>query len=193
MIGFQTARCGVYIPLPCSIMGVKAVFAGTAAREMLGGYGHAVSGHALRTALNPGNDMGHDLADKCRVFAKGAVGALPAGVGHRVGHVHVALAQAAGVPFPAHRGGKLVHKVDAAALDCSGNAQRSRPCGQHAAGIVHAKDQLAVLIAGVGRSCHRDKMLALLTDSVGLVHPVGHVSGGGIGAQDHMAVEPLLQ
>ena len=163
-------------------MRVKAVFPRAAAREVLGGDCHAVGCHAFVAALDAGDDVAHDLADQLRVLTKGAVGTLPAGVGHRVCHIHIALAQTAGVPLSAHGGGKFVHKVNAVALDGGGNAQGTRPCGKHTAGIVHAKDQLAVFVAGVGRCCHGDKMLTLLADGVGFIHPVRHIGGGRVGA-----------
>ena len=174
-------------------MGVKTVLAGAAAGEVLGGHRNAVRRHTMVAALDAGDDVLHDLADERRVLAKGAVGALPAGIGDGVGHVHVALAQAAGVPFAADGLGKLVHNVNAVALDGGRNAQRAGIGGKDAARIVHAKHQLAVLVAGVGGRRHGDKVLALLTDGVGLVHPVGQIGGGGVGAQNDMAVEPLLQ
>ena len=192
MVGFQTAGGGVNVPLPRCIVGVKAVFTRTAAREMLGGYCHAVGGHALVAALDAGNNVGHNLADQRRILTKSTVGTLPARISHGVCHVHIALAQAAGVPLSAHSGGKFVNQINAIALDSGGNSQGARPGGHYTAGVVHAKDQFTVFVAGVGRRSHGDKMLALLTDSVGLIHPVRHIGGGGVCTQNHMAVEPIF-
>ena len=36
-------------------------------------------------------------------------------------------------------------------------------------------------------------MVTFLTDGVDLVDPVGQVGGGGVGTQDHMAVESIFQ
>ena len=44
-------------------MGVKAIFARAAAREVFGRYRNAILGHTMVTALNTGDNMGHNLAD----------------------------------------------------------------------------------------------------------------------------------
>ena len=105
-------------------MGIKAVLAGTAAGEVLHGHGNTLGGNAVAAALDAGDQVVEDLFDQCGVLAKGAEGALPTGIGDAVGHVHVALLQAAGVPLAADGVGKLVDDVDACgALDGSSNAQ----------------------------------------------------------------------
>ena len=193
VVGFQAAGGGVHVPLARSVMGVKAIFARAAAREVLGRYRNAILGHTMVAALNTGDNMGHNLADQGWILAKSTVGTLPARVGYSVCHVHIAFTQAAGVPFAADGIGKLVHKINFAALNGGGNAQGTGPGCQHAARIVHSEHQLAILVAGVGRRCHRDKVLALLTHCIRLVHPISQIGGGGVGTQDNMAVEPVFE
>ena len=192
MILLQGAGSGVDVPLACGIVGVKAVLAGTAAGEVLGGHGNAVGGDAVIAALDPGNDVLGDLADQCGIFAEGAVAALPAGVGHAVHHVHIALAQVAG--FPALTGSlcPLVGNFDAAALDGGCDAQGAGPGGEHAAGIVHAEDDLAVLVTGVGSGLDRHEALALFGNGLQLVQIVSQIIGLSVFTEDGMTGEPLL-
>ena len=194
MVFFQAAFGGVHVPLAGCVMRVKTVFTRAAAREMLGCYGHAVLGHAIRLALDAGNQVAHNFADQGRVLTKGAVGALPARVGDRVGHVHVALAHAARIPFAPDGIGKLVNNINSAGtLDSGRNAQRAGPGGQNAERIVHAVHQFAVFIAGVGGCRHWDKVVAFLAHGIDLVDPVGQVGRGGVGAQNDMAVEIFFE
>ncbi len=156
--------------------------------------GSAVPGDAVGPALDAGDQPLKDLLDQLGVLAEGAEGALPAGIADAVGHVHIALAQAAGGPLAPDAAGKLVDQGGVAVLAQDGrrDAQGAGPGGEHTGGVVHAKDHLAVLVAGVGGRLHRNKVLALFGHGVQLVEPVGHVGGGGAGPQDQVAVEPLF-
>ena len=113
MILLQGAGGGVDVPLTSGIVGIKAVLTGTAAGEVLHGDGYALRGDTVAAALNAGDQVVEDLLDQLRVLAEGAEGALPTGVGDAVGHVHVALLQAACVPLAADGVGELVDDVDA--------------------------------------------------------------------------------
>lgn len=61
VVGFQAAGGGVHVPLARSVMGVKAIFARAAAREVFGRYRNAILGHTMVAALNTGDNMGHNL------------------------------------------------------------------------------------------------------------------------------------
>jgi hypothetical protein len=184
---------GVDVPLTCCIVGVEAVLTGTAAGEVLHGHGHAVRGDAVAAALDAGDEVVEDLLDQLRVLAEGAEGALPTRVGDAVGHVHVALLQAAGVPLAADGVGELVDDVDAgSALDSRCDAQSAGPGGEDTGGIVHAEDDLAVLVAAVGHDLHGHEMLTGLGQVLQLVQIVGQIFGGGVLAQDDVAVEALF-
>ena len=189
----QGAGGGVDVPLACCIVGVKAVLTGTAAGEVLHGHGNALGGNAVAAALDAGDQVVEDLLNELGVLAKGAEGALPTGVGDAVGHVHVALLQAAGVPLAADGVGKLVDDVDAcSALDGSSNAQGAGIGGKHAGGIVHAEHDLTVLVAAVGHDLHGNKVIAGLGQVLQLVQVICQILGRGALAQDDVAVEALL-
>ena len=195
VVFLEGALGGVDVPLAGGIVGVKAVFTGAAAGEVLDGHGHALFGDAVGAALDAGDQVLEDLLDQSGVLAEGAEGPLPAGIADAVGHVHIAFPQAAGRPLAADAVGKLVDDVHGAVLapDSGGDAQGAGPGGKDAGGIVHAEDHFAVLIAGVGHHLHRDEVVALLGHGVELVEPVGHVGRGGVGPEDQVAVEPVLQ
>ena len=189
----QGAGGGVDVPLACCIVGVKAVLTGTAAGEVLHGHGNTLGGNAVAAALDAGDQVVEDLLNELRVLAKGAEGALPTGVGDAVGHVHVALLQAAGIPLAADGVGKLVDDVDACgALDGSSNAQGAGIGGKHAGGIVHAEHDLTVLVAAVGHDLHGNKVIAGLGQILQLVQVICQILGRGALAQDDVAVEALL-
>ena len=189
----QGAGGGVDIPLACRIVGVKAVLTGTAAGEVLHGHGNTLGGNAVAAALDAGDQVVEDLLNELRVLAKGAEGALPTGVGDAVGHVHVALLQAAGVPLAADGISKLVDDVDACgALDGSSNAQGAGIGGKHAGGIVHAEHDLTVLVAAVGHDLHGNKVITGLGQVLQLVQVICQILGRGALAQDDVAVEALL-
>ena len=192
MVLLQAAGGGVDVPLTGGVVGIEAVLPGTAAGEVLGGDSHAGVGDAVVAALNPGDDVPHHFTDQGRVLAEGAVAALPAGVGHAVGHVHIALAQVAGLPAAADGFRPLVGHFDAAALDGGGDAQGAGPGGEDAAGVVHAEDDFAVLVPGVGGHGHGDKPLALLGHGLELVQVVRHVVGLGVFPENGVPGEPVL-
>ena len=189
----QGAGGGVDVPLACCIVGVKAVLTGTAAGEVLHGHGNTLGGNAVAAALDAGDQVVEDLLNELGVLAKGAEGALPTRVGDAVGHVHVALLQAAGVPLAADGVGELVDDVDAGgALDSRCDAQSAGPGGEDTGGIVHAEDDLTVLVAAVGHDLHGHEVLTGLGQVLQLVQIVGQIFGGGVLAQDDVAVEALL-
>ena len=169
MVFLQAAFGLVDVPLAHLIVRVKAVFARAAAREMLDGHRDAVFCHAVRTALDARDQVAENVADERCVLAKGAERALPARVRHRVGHVHVALAQARGVPAVADAVGKFVGDMEAVALDGCRNPQRSRPRRKYAGRVVHAVNDLTVFVSGIRHHFHRDKMRAFLGDLLQLV------------------------
>ena len=144
-------------------MGIKTVFPGPAAREMLDGDGHALRGDAGFAALDSGHQTGDHFRDQGRVLAKGAVGALPAGVRHGVRHVHVALLQAHRVPLPADALREGVHQAGSISLHGRGDSHGARPCRKYTRRVVHAEHHLAVLIAGVGGDHHGDAVGGLLS------------------------------
>ena len=86
----------------------------------------------------------------------------------------------------------FVRHFDAAALDGGGDAQSAGPGGEHAAGVVHAEDDLAVLIPGVGGHGDRDEALALLGDGLELVQVVRHILRLGVFPDDGVPGEPVL-
>lgn len=162
-------------------------------REVLHGHGNTLGGNAVAAALDAGDQVVKDLLNELRVLAKGAEGALPTGIGDAVGHVHVALLQAAGIPLAADGIGELVDDVDACgALDGSSNAQGAGIGGKHAGGIVHAEHDLAVLVAAVGHDLHGNKVITGPGQVLQLVQVICQILGRGALAQDDVAVEALL-
>ena len=98
MILHEAVFRGIYVPLTHLVMGVKAVFTGAAAGEMLHRKRDAVGRNALIAALNAGHNVAHNFGSKLRVFAEGAVAALPTGVGKQIGH-----SSRGGLPLPTYR------------------------------------------------------------------------------------------
>ena len=189
----QRTGGGVDVPLTGCIVGIEAVLTRAAAGEVLHGHGHAVGGDTVAAALNAGDEVVKNFFDQLGVLAERAEGALPTGVGDAVGHVHIALLQAACVPLAADGVGELVDDVDAGrALDGGCDAQRSGPSGEHAGGVVHAEHDLAVLVATVGHDLHGHEVLTGLGQVLQLVQVIGQILGRGAFAQDDVAVEALL-
>ena len=193
VILLQGAGGGVDVPLTSGIVGIKAVLTGTAAGEVLHGDGYALRGDTVAAALNAGDQVVEDLLDQLRVLAEGAEGALPTGVGNAVGHVHIALFQAACVPLAADGVGELVDDVDAGGtLDGGCDAQSAGIGGEHAGGVVHTEDDLAVLVAAVGHDLHGYEVLTGLGQVLQLVEVIGQIFGRGALAENDVAVEALL-
>ena len=163
MVVAQAALSLVHVPLSLLVMGVKAVFPGPAAREMLDGDGHALRCDTGFAALDSGHQAGDHFRDQGRVLAKGAVGALPAGVRHGVRHVHVALLQTHRVPFPADALREGIHQSGSISLHGRGDSHGARPGRKYPRRVVHAEHHLAVLVAGVGGDHHGDAVGGLLS------------------------------
>ena len=192
MILHEAVFGGIYVPLAHLVMGIKAVFAGSAAGEMLYGERHAIIGHSLVATLNCRHDDIHNTGSEFGVLAKGAVIALPAGIGQKVRHVHVTLADAHCVPVAADSVRPLTGHIHGIAAHCRRNAQRTGPAGEYAGGVVHAEYHLAVLVAGVGHYLHGHEMFTFLSHGLQLVHPVDYLVGLGALAEYHVSLEQLL-
>lgn len=194
MVFLQGTGGSIDVPLPCGIVGVKAIFPGSAAGEVFYRYRHTLLGNALAAALDAGDQVVKDLLDQHRVLAKGAKGALPPGVGDTVCHVHIAFAQAAGPPLAANGVRKFINDIDpGGALDRSSNAQRARPGSKHTGCVVHTKHSLAVLVAAVGHDLHRHKVGAAFRHILQLVQIIGQIRGGGVFPKDQVADKASLQ
>ena len=192
VVVLQRALGRVGVPLAQGVVRVEAVLTRAAAREVLDGQGDAVLGHAVLAALEAHDDAGDRIGDELRALAERAVGTLPARVGGHVGHVHIALLDAAGVPLGA---GDLSEVGDqlrvAAGLDVahrgSREAQGARPGGEHAGGVVHAEGGLRVLVTGVGVNHDRDAVRGLLSHLVQRVDPLRQLARRRVLAQDEVA------
>ena len=192
VVGLQGALGRVGVPLAQRVVRVEAVLTRTAAREVLDGQGDAVLRHAVLAALEAHDDAGDRIGDELGALAERAVGALPARVGGHVGHVHIALLDAAGVPLGAGDLSEIGDQLRVtASLDVahrgSREAEGARPRGEHAGGVVHAEGGLRVLVAGVGIDHDRDAVRGLLSHLVQRVDPLRQLARRRVLAQDEVA------
>ena len=193
VIGLKRALGLVNIPLSHAVMRVEAVLPGTAAGEMLDGHGHAVGCDAVLASLDDRNDPGENVLNELRILTEGAVASLPSGIGDHIGHIHIALLHAHRIPLSPDAVCEVVHQRKGIAPHCGSDAQCARPGSEDTAAVIHAEDQLAVLISGVGHHLHRHEVLALLCHRVKLVDPVRHILRCGGIPQDQMTGEPLFE
>ena len=192
VVSLQRALGRVGVPLAQRVMRIEAVLTRAAAREVLDGQGDAVLSHAVLAALEAHNDTGDRIGDELGALAERAVGALPARVGGHVGHVHIALLDAAGVPLGAGDLSEIGDQLRVtASLDVahrgSREAEGARPRGEHAGGVVHAEGGLRVLVAGVGVDHDRDAVRGLLSHLVQRVDPLRQLARRRVLAQDEVA------
>ena len=174
MILLQAAGRAVYIVLALSVMRVKTVLTGTAAGEMLRRHGDTVFAQLI--SLMRLDQLCNDLRDILRILAESLMCTEPARICRAVCHIHITLADIAGLEVDVALRCKIRYGLRIA-LSCRGNAEVLRIHRISVRICALIPDNRAVIVAGVRHDDRGDAETCTFAHFLERVRPLRHVLG----------------